>query len=373
MSKRDYYETLGVSKDASKSEVKKAYRKLAIKYHPDRNPDNQEAEDKFKEATEAYEVLSNDSKKQKYDQFGHSGMHGGSDYHQYSNMGDIFSQFGDVFSDLFGGGRQQPQRTGPTPARGHDLTQSITISLRDSFLGLKKEIRIYRYERCETCGSTGSKPGTKPTVCSTCQGSGQVAYQQGFFSFARPCSACNGQGFKIDSPCPTCKGQSRKQKREKLSVKIPAGIYDRAELRISHKGDAGIYGGSTGDLYITIHIEPDTKFFRRNDDLVTRLNLTYPQLVLGCQVEIENIAETKETLKIPKGCPVDKEILIPGKGFPKLSGYGAGNLIIITQCNIPRKLNAETKKSLLDYAEKLGNQGSSSDGGITGFFKKFLG
>jgi len=374
MNKRDYYEILGVGKTANQEEIKKAYRKLAIKYHPDKNPNDKKAEEKFKEATQAYEVLSNSEKRQRYDQFGHAGMQGGADYHQYSNMGDIFSSFEDIFADLFGAGRtRRSKKTGPTPQRGHDLAQSLTITLKEAYLGSKKEIRIYRYEQCQTCNGTGNQPGTQPAICKTCSGTGSMHYRQSIFTYSQPCSTCNGQGYKIEHPCKTCKGQSRGQKREKLNINIPAGIYDKAELRIPNKGDAGVFGGSSGHLYVTIHIQPDEKFSRRDVDLVTQLNLSYPQLVLGCQVEIENIDGTKETIKIPKGCPVGKEIIVPGKGFNRLHNYGKGNLVIITQCNIPKTLNAETKKALLEYSEKLGEQDQTFQNGIRGFFKKFLG
>lgn len=375
MTKRDYYEILGVSKTAAPDEIKKAYRKLALKYHPDRNPDNKEAEEKFKEATEAYEVLSNEQTRARYDQYGHSGLgQGGAGPHHYENMDDIFENFSDIFSDLFGGGGRQrrAKKTGPTAARGHDLSQNIEITLKESFQGCKKEIKVYRLETCETCKGSGCKNGSKPTTCSTCKGQGNVHFQQGFFTYSQPCSACHGQGFIISDPCPTCRGQSRIQKHEKLSITIPAGIFHQAELRISEKGDAGIFGGPAGDLYLAINIKPDAVFSREGNNLITTLTLTYPQLVLGCQIEIELIDGSKETIKIPKGTPVGKLITIPGKGFINLKGRERGNLVIIAQCDIPTKLNEESKKSLLDYAQKLDAQGNNT-GGITGFFKKFLG
>ena len=374
MTKRDYYEILGVSKTASQDEIKKSYRKLALKYHPDKNPDNKDAEEKFKEASEAYEVLSNADKRKRYDQFGHSGMQSGSDFHEYSDFGDIFSSFGDIFADLFGGGarNRRSQKTGPTPQRGHDLAQNIEITLKESYLGCKKELLIYHYVTCDTCSSSGCKPGTKPDKCSSCNGTGAVYYKQGFFSFSQPCSKCQGQGFAITTPCQTCKGQSRIQKREKITISIPAGIYDGAELRVRQKGDAGIFGGPSGDLYLRVKVEENNKFWRRNNDLVTTLNLTYPQLVLGCQVEIENIDGTKHSVKIKKGCPVGEEILIPGKGFPVPGSYAKGNLVIVTQCDIPKNLSSDTKETLLDYAKKLGND-TDNNKGISGFFKKFLG
>lgn len=374
MSKRDYYEVLGVSKSASQDEIKKSYRKLALKYHPDRNPDNKEAEDKFKEAAEAYEVLSNAQKRQKYDQFGHAGMQGGTDYHQYGDINDIFESFGDIFGSIFGGGpRRQQKKSGPSPQRGHDLSQPLTISLKEAYLGCKKEIKVYNYVPCGTCSGTGCANGTKPTVCSACQGTGQQVSRQGFFAFSQPCSSCYGQGFTISSPCGTCRGQSRIQKHNKLVVNIPAGIYHNAELRVAGKGDSGIFGGSAGDLYINISVEEDKRFYRRNNDLITHLNLTYPQLVLGAQIEIESIDGSKESIKIAKGCPVGKEIVIAGKGFKNLHGRGQGNLVIITKCDIPKRLDPNAKKVLLEYAKEIGTEVSNTSDGIAGFFKKFLG
>lgn len=374
MSKRDYYDVLGVSKSSSQDEIKKSYRKLALKYHPDRNPDNKEAEEKFKEAAEAYEVLSDAKKRQKYDQFGHAGMQGGTDYHQYSDISDIFESFGDIFGSIFGGGQRRPsKKSGPTSQRGHDLSQPLTITLKEAFLGCKKEVRVYHYMSCASCQGSGCKIGTKPATCASCNGTGQQVSRQGFFAFSQPCSACYGQGFTIPSPCHACRGQSRVQKHNKLVVNIPAGIYDKAELRVAGKGDAGIFGGAAGDLYILINIEEDKRFYRRNNDLVTHLNLTYPQLVLGAQIEIESIDGSHETIKISKGCPVGKEVIVPGKGFKNLHGRGNGNLVIITQCDIPKKLDPAAKEALLKYANKIGTQTTNRDGGIGGFFKRFLG
>lgn len=373
--KRDYYEILGVGRTATVDEIKKAYRKLALKYHPDRNPNDKAAEASFREATEAYEILSDEGKRAQYNQFGHEavqGNHGG----RHENMEDIFENFSDIFENLFGNQGQQrrsSKKSGPTPQRGHDLAQKIEISLKESYIGCTKEIKIYHFEQCTLCKGNGCKDGAKPAVCSTCQGSGSVLHRQGFFTLNQVCSSCHGQGFRITNPCGECRGQSRIQKHEKLSVNIPAGIYHNAELRIVGKGDSGIFGGTYGDLYLTVEILPEKLFSRRDYDLTTTLVLTYPQLVLGCQIEIENIDGTKETIKVPKGCPVGKEIIVEGKGFAKLRTSGRGNLVIVTNCDIPSKLNEETKASLHTYAEKLGNNSQHQQSGISGFFKKFLG
>lgn len=372
MNKRDYYEILGVSRTSTPDEIKKAYRKLALQYHPDKNPDNKEAEEKFKEAAEAYEVLSDEKKRAKYNQYGHAGMQGGTDFHQHADMGDIFESFGDIFGDLFGGGgrKRRSNQSGPTPQRGHDLSQAIEITLKESYTGEKKEIKIYHYVACSDCKASGCAPGTQASSCQPCRGSGQLHYQQGFFTYSQTCSTCHGQGFSISSPCGQCRGQSRLQKHEKLTITVPAGIYNAAELRLTGKGDAGVFGGSAGDLYLVVNVKSEDHFFRRNDDLVYNLMLTYPQLVLGCQVEIENIDGTKIAVKVPKGCAVGHEIIVPGKGFPQLRGKIRSNLIIQTQCHIPTKIDAETKAALLNYSEKLEK---SNEGGFSNFFKKFLG
>jgi molecular chaperone DnaJ len=373
---RDYYEILGVSKNASPEEIKAAYRKLALKYHPDRNPDNKDAEEKFKEAASAYEVLSDEAKRKRYDQFGHAGVEGqgmGAGPHDM-NMDDIFEHFGDIFGDIFGMGQRQTRRkSGPTPKRGHDLSQELTITLKESFTGTKKEIGIYQFASCPTCGGKGMDKGTSTQSCTRCNGTGQLQFKQGFFMYAQPCDTCQGTGYTIPHPCKACKGQSRIQKFDKFTVTIPKGIFNGAELRISGKGDAGVYGGTTGDLFIHTTVQSDKTFSRIEDDLVCTIMLTYPQLVLGCQIDIESIDGTKETIKIPKGCPVGEKIVIPGKGFLRLRNKSYGNLVVITNCHIPKKLSADAKKLLVEYSEQIGTSTDNQEGSITSFFKKFLG
>lgn len=383
MSKKNHYDTLGVNKTADLAEIKKAYRKMAMKYHPDRNPGNKEAEEMFKKIASAYEVLSDEKKRAQYDTHGHENYEnmqsgGGA---QHGNMDDIFRNFGDMFGgadfgDFFNQGSSQNRRkkNGPTPQRGHDLSQDMTITLKEAYLGAKKEVSYYHAFPCAECNHQGVKNKADMVTCSQCKGAGQVRYQQGFFAVSQECQPCKGQGFVIKNPCAACKGQSRKQELERFSVNIPQGIFDGAELRISQKGDAGIYGGPTGDLFLKIKIIPDKKFTRVENDLICNLILTYPQLVLGCQVEIENIDETKIAIKVPKGCPVDEKIIVAGKGFMKLKGFGTGNLIVITQCHIPKKLTADQKETLNSFAEKLGTDVTDrQDGFISSIFKKFLG
>ncbi|HEV2601318.1 MAG TPA: molecular chaperone DnaJ [Candidatus Babeliales bacterium] len=377
MQKQDYYKILGVPKGASDTDIKAAYRKLALKYHPDRNPDNAQAENKFKEAAQAYEVLSDANKRKAYDQFGHAGvdgMHAGGGGHQHQNMDDIFNSFGDIFGDIFGGqGQRQKKKNGPQPQRGHDLTKDLSITLQESFLGTKKELSYYRFVACTGCDGNGAEKGTSVKACQPCNGSGQMNYRQGFFMYSQPCSPCSGHGYIMTSPCASCKGQSRTQTFDKFSINIPQGIYDGAELRITQKGDAGVYGGPAGDLFVKIQIQPDTQFQRVGDDLVCSVFLTYPQLVLGAQVEIESIDGSKHTIKIKKGCPVDEKIVIPGKGFQKIRSSACGSLVVVAKCHIPKKISNEAKDALVNYADQIGNDANNNDGSIVGFFKKFLG
>ena len=258
------------------------------------------------------------------------------------------------------------------PQQGHDLAYEMSISLKEAFVGCKKEIKVYHYVACTNCSASGCKPGTSPTVCGTCKGSGQSTVQQGFFAFSQPCQTCSGNGFSITSPCGSCRGQSRVQQYDKLSITIPAGIYHNADLRVANKGDAGTFKGPAGHLYVKIAIQKDDTFSRRDDDLVCNLPLTYPQLVLGSQLEIESLDGSKHSIKVPKGCAVGHEIVLPGKGFAKLRGYGAGNLVFVTNCHIPRKISREAKEALLAY-DKTVEHDDKGGGGISGFFKKFLG
>lgn len=375
MAKRDYYEILGVSRTASEQEIKAAYRKLALKYHPDKNPNDKEAENKFKEAAEAYEVLSDTEKKRAYDQFGHEGMGNGA---HGPSMDDVFSQFGDIFGDIFGsgGGRKQKKgrkATGPTPKAGHDLHKEITISLKDAFTGTKQELSYYRFVPCALCEGKGITKGSVYKTCEVCHGEGQRIYQQGFFAFSQPCGACQGEGFVPSSPCSACGGQSRIQKNEKISPNIPKGIYNNAELRIAGMGDAGVFGGPAGDLYVKVNVRSDKNFKRVDDNLETTIVLTYPQLVFGCQVEIESIDGSKETIKIPKGTKVSDRIVVAQKGFHKINSTRRGDLVIVTTCHIPTSMSDQAREKLKEYAELTGTVVEHENGGIAGFFKKFLG
>ncbi len=375
-SQKDYYAVLGVSKTATKDEIKKAYRTLAMKYHPDRNPNNKAAEEKFKECSVAYETLSDDEKRTKYDQFGHEQYHnmgqGGSGN---ANMDDIFSQFGDIFGDIFNTGqRTQRKKAGPQPVPGHDLSKEATISLKEAFTGCKVEVKLYHFFPCTECEGKGTAKQTTITTCIRCKGTGQKTIQQGFFAFSQPCTTCSGNGFTIPHPCTLCKGQTRIQKHDSFSVSIPAGIFDGADLRVPGKGDAGIFGGASGALYVRVHVMQDKHFKRIDNDVVCTISLTYSQLVFGCQMEIENIDGSKEAIKIPKGCPSGEKIIVAGKGFVSLKGRETrGNFVIVTQCYIPKKISDDAKKHLIDYAQASDKDIQASDGSLLGFFKKFLG
>jgi molecular chaperone DnaJ len=372
MEHKDFYSTLGVARTASQDDIKKAYRKLAMKYHPDRNPDSKEAEAKFKEINQAYEILGDEKKRSRYDQYGTADAQqgfGGSHGHDV-NMDDILKGFSDVFGDIF---NNQKRRSGPEPRKGHDLRHSVEISLKDAFLGTKHDIAYYHFTPCATCNATGCTRGTKATTCAQCKGAGQVHYQQGFYVYSEHCSACRGLGYQIASPCSACGGQSRTQVYDKFTVSIPRGIYDGVELKVGGKGDAGVYGGPSGDLLLHVKVKADKAFSRTEDDLICTLQLTYPQLVLGCQLDIESIDGTRHTVKVPKGCQVGEQIIIKGEGFYKLRGNSRGNLVIVTQCHIPTKLDAAAKQALNAYSEAIGTETKSSEGSISSFFKKFLG
>ncbi len=378
MAKKDYYSILGVSRSATAAEIKSAYRKLALQYHPDKNPNNKEAEETFKEISAAYEVLSDEKKRQQYDHFGHDGMHMGGGNASHMNMEDIFEN---IFSDLFsqgsgshtGGGRRKKTTSGTTARRGNDLQKELSISLKDSFTGTTEEIKVYRFITCTTCDGRGAPKGTAFTPCSQCEGSGQVTYQHGIFAFGQTCPQCNGDGVKITNPCSQCKGHSRIQTYDTFSISIPAGINDGNDLRISKKGDAGIYGGTAGDLFLTIRVTPDKKFSRSENNLVAQLTLTYPQLVFGCQVEVTSIDGSQELVKIPKGCPIGERIELRGKGFKSLKNSTYGDFIIITQCSIPKSLTTQARDLLKQYATAIGEEPTDTTSGIVGFFKKFLG
>lgn len=377
-SKKNYYDILGVAKNATLDEIKSAYRKLAMKYHPDKNPGNKEAEEKFKELSEAYQVLSDEEKRKQYDTFGTTDFTSG---HGTGGMNfeDIFGgEFGDIFESMFGGGfgggrSKKKRKSGPQPQPGHDRHVIVQISLREAFEGIKKDVSYYRLFQCDVCHGRGMEEGKSATTCPDCEGTGQMHYNRGLFMFAQTCNRCGGNGYIITEPCKNCSGQSRKQKLEKLTVTIPRGIFDEAELRVAGKGDDGSFGGPTGNLYVKVEVQPDKKFRRTGDNLECNILLTYPQLVFGAHVEVESIDGSRHTIKIPRGCQVGEKIVIAGKGFENIRTKQAGNFVTYVQCDIPTSLSHDAKETLKTYAEQIGNQPQDNSGFIAGLFKKFLG
>lgn len=362
MTKRDFYEILGVAKDAQPDAIKKAYRKLAMEFHPDKNPGNKEAEDKFKECARAYEVLSDPAKRQRYDQFGHRGVDGpGGMGHAggFADASDIFEAFGDIFGDFFGqqrgGGGGQRQRGGNSARRGNDLRYIMQIELKDVLESQQKPISFESEEDCKPCSATGAEPGTKVETCSTCGGRGQVVRSQGFFQMATPCPNCRGQGRIIKSPCKTCKGAGRVAVEKKLLVTIPAGVDNGTQLRMTGEGEPGSKGGPAGDLYVEIRVKPDDRFEREGSNLYAELEVNYLTALLGGDIEVETL-KGKKTLHIPKGVQYGEQVKLPGDGLPSLRGARVGDLVYLLKIVFPKKLNKEEEKLLKEIAEIKGKE-----------------
>jgi len=351
LSKADYYEVLGVGREVSDQELKSAYRKQALKYHPDRNPGDHAAEEKFKQASEAYQVLSDADKRAHYDRFGHAGpaqgFNGGGPFAGGVDISDIF---GDIFGEMFnvGGGQQRQQRQ----QRGDDLRFDMTIDFESAIFGVETEVKIRRLESCDACKGRGSTSGRGPIACSQCQGRGQVRYQQGFFSVARTCGACGGVGSVVADPCPVCKGETRSHKELKLNVKVPPGVEDGTRIRYSGEGDAGRSGGPRGDLYVVLSIRPHDFFEREGNDLHCVVPISFPQAALGAEITIPAIGD-EVTLKIPEGTQSGKQLRIRGKGVPFLNERGSGDLVVQVVVQIPRKLSRPQRELVNKLAESL--------------------
>ncbi|MFP5393218.1 MAG: molecular chaperone DnaJ [Gammaproteobacteria bacterium] len=355
MAKRDYYEILGVAKNASEEEIKKSYRKLAMKYHPDRNPDSKESEEKFKEVKEAYEMLTNPEKREAYDRYGHAGVDpnmggGGGGGFGAGGFGDL----GDIFGDIFGGGRRS---SGPQVYRGADLRYNLEITLEQAAHGFDTTIRVPSWDKCDTCHGSGAKPGTSPVTCTTCGGHGQVRMQQGFFSIQQTCPKCHGNGKIIPEPCPTCSGQGRIKRNKTLEVKIPAGIDNGMRIRSSGNGEPGTNGGPPGDLYVEIHIKPHAVFQREGDDLHCEMPISFVKATLGGEIEVPTLSG-KVSFTIPEGTQSGKTFRLKGKGIKGVrSGY-SGDLFCHVQVETPVKLT-EKQKDLLREFERLTTEGGS--------------
>ena len=354
MSKRDYYEVLGVNKSANADELKKSYRRLAMKYHPDRNPDSQEAEEKFKEAKEAYDVLSDEQKRAAYDQFGHAGLEGafggaGGGGAGAAGFGDIF---GDIFGDMFGGGGGGQRRR-----RGADLRYNLELSLEEAVHGTEVNITVPRMATCSTCDGSGAKPGSTPTTCGTCHGSGQVRMQQGFFSVQQTCPACHGKGKIITDPCDTCNGQGRVRENKKLSVKIPAGVDEGDQIRLSGEGESAGSDGVNGDLYVSVSLKPHALFKREGVDLYCNVPIAYSTVVLGGELEIPTL-EGKAKLKIPAGTQSGKMFRLKGKGVKNVRNAFVGDLYCEVSVETPINLTKEQKDLLNKFDDLLTKGGS---------------
>jgi chaperone protein DnaJ len=349
MAKRDYYEVLGVSRNASESEIKSAYRRLAVKYHPDKNPGNAEAEEKFKEAAEAYSVLSDAQKRAAYDRFGHAGAagqgFGGFESAGFTgNIEDIFDLFG--FGDMFG--RSGARRT--TAQRGADLRYDLEITLEEAATGKEQKIRIPRLEKCDECGGSGAEKGTHPENCITCGGSGQTRYQQGFFSVMRTCSNCRGTGQIIRTPCKKCRGKGRVEKEKTLEIKIPAGVETGSRLRVTGEGEAGTNNGPAGDLFVVIHVAEHETFERQGANLYASVPISFTQAALGAEIDVNTLDGT-EKLKIPAGTQTGTVFRLKGHGMPNLGGRGKGDLFVAVTLVTPKTLTKEQRKLLEQLAE----------------------
>jgi molecular chaperone DnaJ len=350
MSKRDYYEVLGVSRTASDQEIKSAYRRLAVRHHPDKNPNDASAEEKFKEAAEAYSVLADGEQRRRYDRFGHAGVaSGGGPGWGAPGFGGIEDILGDLFGfgDVFGGARGGTRRS--AAQRGADLRYDLEITLEEAYSGMSAQLRIPRLETCETCKGNGAAVGTQPETCQTCGGTGQVRYQQGFFSVARTCHACRGAGRTIKAPCSECKGVGRIEREKQMEVKVPAGVETGSRLRVLNEGEAGTQGGPPGDLYVVIHLAEHEQFERQGSNIYSAVPISFARAALGAEVSIKTL-DGEEQLKIPMGTQTGTVFRLKGKGMPVLGGRGRGDLFVSVSVVTPTSLTREQRKLLEQLA-----------------------
>jgi molecular chaperone DnaJ len=362
--KADYYEVLSVTRTASDQELKTAYRKLAMQYHPDRNPGNSEAEEKFKECSEAYQVLSDPQKRAAYDRYGHAGVSGvgGGDGNPFNGMQDLGDIFGDFFGEMFNMGGNSGRR--PSRAqRGRDLRSDHVIEFEDAVFGKEVQVTIRRAEACDTCRGTGTASGRGPSTCQQCQGRGQVRYQQGFFSIARTCNVCGGTGSVISDPCSTCRGDGRVERQHTIHVNIPAGVEEGTRIRYQGEGDAGRFGGPGGDLYIVLAIKPHAFFERDGNDLHCVIPISFPQAALGDEITIPTL-EGDSKLKIAEGTQSGKEFRIRGKGVPYLNEHGRGDLVVQVAIQTPKKLTKVQKELLRQLGESLTVENTPTSRGL---------
>lgn len=362
---RDFYEVLGVARDASKSDLKRAYRRLAMKYHPDQNPDDPEAEEKFKEAADAYAVLSDDEKRGIYDRYGHEGLKMSDRAGGFGGIEDVFSAFGDMFGDFFGGrGRQRE-------VRGNSLRIGLRLSFAEAVWGATKDVEIARNETCGTCSGSGAKPGTLPEMCATCGGKGQVLHSQGFFMIQTTCPNCRGEGTMVRDPCPDCRGAGTQRKRVKLSISVPAGVETGQTLRLGGKGDPAPGGqGRPGDLLVDLHVLPDDRFVREGANILSEVSISYLKAALGGEVEVPTLDDEcrgTAVVEVAAGTQPGDVIVRKGQGIPRIDGRGRGEHVVRFRVEIPTRLSKREKELLRELAEasgeKLSAEGNEDSGG----------
>lgn len=361
--KRCYYEILGVERDASSDQLKASYRKLALKYHPDRNPGDKEAEERFKEAAEAYEVLQDPEKRNVYDQYGHEGL-SGTGFSGFRGFDDIFSSFGDIFEEFFGFGGSR-RRGGRRQARGSDLRYDMGLEFMEAAFGAEKEITIKKAEACEECNGSGCEAGTSPQVCQYCQGTGQATTRQGFFTVRTTCPACRGQGRTIENPCPGCNGAGLVEKEKRVTVRIPAGVDNGSRLRLTGEGEGAPHGGVPGDLYVFLYVEPHDFFQRQGNDVVCQVPISFVQAALGATIQVRTL-EGETSLKIKKGTQPGDLATLPELGIPSLRGNGRGDQVIQFLVKTPTNLSKKQESLLQEFAKQEENK-------ITNKIKRVLG
>ncbi|MFA6317421.1 MAG: molecular chaperone DnaJ [Elusimicrobiota bacterium] len=371
----DYYNLLGVPRNATEAELKSAYRKLAMKYHPDRNQGDKTAEDRFRKINAAYEALSDPQKRQVYDQYGEAGLQGGGGGHPGFGGGpgggvDVSEMFGDIFENFFGGAGG---RGGRRSRRGADIKEEVQVALEQAYAGVEIPVPIDRVVPCETCGGSGAKAGSAPKRCPQCRGTGRVQFSQGFFSMSQACGACGGEGQVVDNPCRTCKGSGRERRREEKRIRVPAGIYDGATMRVHGGGDSGGPGTEPGDLFVVIRVKPDPRFERDEDDLVTETNLDIAEAALGTTLELVAIDGERTRIKIPAGVQHGAVFRVREKGMPRLQGRGKGDLMVRVKVRVPEHLTARQKDLLEEFAKTLREEDGGRAGGDGGLFKKIFG